>query len=56
MTIVHIHVPDETMEYLKRASRETGRSIENLAEAAVDEAALQYDLHAALAKANEGAA
>lgn len=41
MPILNCYVDDDTMLSLRRASFHTGRSVENLAEAAIAEAALQ---------------
>lgn len=41
MTIIHCYVDERTMEVLERESRVRGRTVEDLAEAAIAEAALQ---------------
>lgn len=41
MSILHCYVDDETLATLELVSAETGRRIEELAEAAISEAAVQ---------------
>jgi predicted transcriptional regulator len=41
VAILEVYVDDETLRRLKRAAKRLDRSIENLAEAAVSEAALE---------------
>ncbi|SEM88456.1 Ribbon-helix-helix protein, copG family [Sphingomonas gellani] len=43
MAILNVYVDADTMKRLKRASREENRSVEDLAEAAIAEAALNSD-------------
>lgn len=42
MSVLRCYVDDETLRYLEMASAETGRSIEQLAEAAIENAAIEY--------------
>lgn len=40
--VLRCFVDDETMKWLEKASAETGRNIEQLAEAAIENAAVEY--------------
>lgn len=42
MAILRCYVDDETLKWLEKASIETGRSLENLAEAAISNEAIAY--------------
>lgn len=42
MPILNCYVDDEDMKWLEKASVETGRSIENLAEAAISNASIEF--------------
>lgn len=42
MSILNCYVDDETMRWLEKASVELGRNIEELAEAAISEAAIEF--------------
>ena len=41
-TILRCYVDDDTLKWLEKASIETGRSIDDLAEAAIQNAAIEY--------------
>lgn len=42
MPILRVYVDDDILIWLEKASAETGRTIENLAEAAVENQAIEY--------------
>lgn len=42
--IIHVYADDETMARLQRTADQEGRTIEELAECAVSEAALRWDI------------
>ena len=44
MTVINCFVDDETMRWLEKASAETGRRIDQLAEAAIETAAIEFKL------------
>lgn len=41
-TVLRCFVDDETLKWLEKASAETGRNLEQLAEAAIENAAIEY--------------
>lgn len=42
MPVLRCYVDDETMRWLEKASAETGREIDQLAEAAISNAAIEF--------------